>query len=524
MPAICTLENFSLAIGDTLLFNRINSELPTGITGLVAPNGWGKSTLLKALSGQTITETGRIIWSKPHFLVKQFQDIENLRVADCLKHGELYSVFYRIEQGLSAEEDLVAVADNWHLPATWKRQLKSADIQASLDTPINKLSGGQRARLTLSTAFAYPDHYLLLDESNNCLDREGREWLKNRLIQHPGGALIASHDRQLLENVNQILEINQQKLRLYGSGYSDYQHQRNAEQAVLSQRIEANRKELKKLNELKQQTLHKTTMRQHQGERRRSSQSKSLVDAQKDRAGQNLGRIKRELDRRQSQLENTQKHFQELSKKRNQKLTPQKLNIIPGFLHGTIRLHLENLCLPFGKHRAPISMTLHSGDRWHVTGGNGYGKSTLLKIIAGQLEAQAGVCQRFGSYCYLDQDLSIFNKDLSALDNLIQRFPGSRELEWRTAMGSMRLRGDMALRPIRLLSGGERLKVALLAATHGNPAADLLLLDEPENHLDLDSRQLLERALRDFPGTFLIASHDPAFIEAIGVNGQLKLE
>ncbi|MFA0790026.1 ATP-binding cassette domain-containing protein [Microbulbifer echini] len=524
MTAICTLENLSLAFGGTPLFLKINSELPAGITGLVAPNGGGKSTLLKVLSSQIPIDSGHFTWKKPNHLVRQFYNLSSFKIVDFLEKGQLWKLFTRIEQGLATEEDFAAVADYWHIPLTWQRQLESVEITAPLDTPIEHLNGGQRTRLFLSHAFSKKNHYLLLDEPSNHLDREGREWLRNSLMQHPGGALVASHDRELLEYVNQIFELHQQGLRLYGGGYSSYQHRRNIEQAALLQKAQDNHKELRQINRIKQLSIQKFAERQRQGESKRNSQSKSLLDAQKNRAGRGFGKVKRRLEQRQLNLEIRQDALQARSRKETYRLKPQKLDIKTDDLRGGRRLHLENICLPRGSHKDPISLTLQSGDRWQVTGSNGSGKSTLLKIIAGQLKAKKGVCQHYGNYCYLDQDLSFLNKSLSALSNLNHLYPGRSEGHWRTMLATMRLRGDLALRPLKDLSGGEQLKVALLAATRGNPTTDLLLLDEPDNYLDLDSRRLLEKALVGFPGTFLLVSHDPIFIEAIGVNGQYKLE
>ncbi|WP_444946022.1 ATP-binding cassette domain-containing protein [Microbulbifer sp. VTAC004] len=128
-------------------------------------------------------------------------------------------------------------------------------------------------------------------------------------------------------------------------------------------------------------------------------------------------------------------------------------------------------------------MTLRRGDRCRSSGIYGSGKSTLLKVITGQLKARGGVYRNHDSFCYLDQDFSILDKELSALDNLSNFYPGKKEPEWRTILGSLRIRRNMPLRPLKCLSGGEQLKVALIAATRG--ITTTLLLDKPDNHLHL---------------------------------------
>ncbi|USD20078.1 ATP-binding cassette domain-containing protein [Microbulbifer variabilis] len=524
MTAICTLENISLIFGDTPIFHKVSLELPIGITGLVAPNGSGKSTLLSVLHGQASVTGGKVSWRRRHHLVKQLNPRLDLRIVDCLADGHLYEVFLRVEQGHASEDDLISVADYWHLPLTWQRQLEEAKINAPLDTPIERLSGGQRAKLSLAYAFSLSSDYLLLDEPSNHLDQSGREWLQEKILNHAGGALVASHDVELLENVRQIIEIYQRGLKTYGGAYSAYMQQKESEQAALLQRAEDNRKEFNQLNNVRQKSLHNFATRQRQGKGKRNSQSKSLMDSQKDRAGKGLGKLKRKLEQRQLQLEKKREEISKITVIESQRLRPQKLSLTKCDSRKSIQLHLENLQLPYGSHDKPISLTVRKGERWRIAGGNGSGKSTLLKVIAGQLKALSGVCQTRGSLCYLDQGFSFLNKELSALENLFYLHPGRKESEWRTMLGSLRLRGDTPLLPLRLLSGGEQLKVALLAVTRGTIATDLILLDEPDNHLDLDSRQLLVNAIMDFSGAVLLVSHDLSFINAIGVDSQLNLD
>ena len=519
MPTTCTFTQVSIALSGKTILSNLSASLPPGISGLVAPNGRGKSVLLSVLAGQRPPDSGKIEWQAPHYKLDQLIRLRESRVVGVLDYHGLFEHFQRIEQGNGGEHDLAAVADHWQLPSQWQQELAAAGLDCALDTPVAHLSGGQRTRLALAGAFMRRDHYLLLDEPSNHLDQSGRAWLREKLQNHRGGALIASHDRELLQVAQNLFELGKSELRQYGGNYSFYRQVRDTELAGAEQRVEQTRKTLQHTEHQRQKSLQRAAQRQKQGARSRGSQSKLLLDAKKERAGQSLGKLKQQFAQQQQRL---QRRLGEEQSVLEQQRT-QQLALTRSGLRGGPRLHLENLRLPYGRQREPISLTLHSGARWHITGANGCGKSTLLKVISGELQPVSGECRVYGSCLYLDQDFSLLDGHSSALDNLRRLHPDQDATYWRTALGSVRLRGELALRPLNTLSGGERLKVALLASTRGSRAPDLLLLDEPDNHLDLDSRRLLENALRHYPGSFLLVSHDPVFVAAAGVNGELPL-
>ncbi|MFD1215967.1 ATP-binding cassette domain-containing protein [Microbulbifer celer] len=518
MTNICAVSRIFFTLDGNPILQNLSINLPAGISGLVAPNGRGKSVLMQLLAGRRRPDSGNVHWHAPYYHVDQLARLRVSRVVDALDDNGLFDRFQRIDQGVGSAVDLNAVADSWHLPITWQQQLECAGLYCAMETPTTQLSGGERTRLALAAAFMHRDHYLLLDEPSNHLDRQGRKWLQDKLLTHPGGALVASHDRELLGYVDNLIELGEDGLHLYGGNYSFYHRVRSAELASREQRIDNTRKEIRKAELQRVKSLQRAAQRERQGEKQRGSQSKLLLDARKERASQSLSKLKQRSAQREVRLQ--QQYREEKAQLERQRI--QRLAITQHGLRGGLRLHLENLILPYGQTE-PISLTLHSGARWHITGVNGSGKSTLLKVIRGALQPAAGKCERHGSCVYLDQDFSFLNGAHSPLENLQRLHPDKDSTYWRTALASARLRGDLALKPVNTLSGGERLKVALLAITRGSHAPDLLLLDEPDNHLDLDSRQLLQNALREFPGTFMLVSHDPVFVESVGVNGELSL-
>lgn len=520
-PTLCHFTSLSMTFDHQTLFSELTTSLSSGLTGLTGRNGCGKSVLMALLAGKLSASSGSIIWNAPIHYVSQHSMATEKRVADMLGVGEIYDCFRHIEQGQGTPENLAKVSDCWHLPAQWQKTLQTAGISASLGDPADQLSGGERSRLTLCAAFLQKERYLLLDEPDNHLDRHGREWLKTQLLNHPSGSLIVSHNRGLLRNMDRILLLNEHGIREYGGNYDVYRAINEAENLAAERQLENITRELNTAKKQQQIMQEKVARRRKQGIafRESGSQSKLLLDAQTNRADKTQARLRQRSERQKEQLSADllqQQRIVEQSK-------PQHLRIDENDLRGGISLYLNEVILPFGDRR-PLSMTVRHGERWHIQGNNACGKSTLFRVIMGNVKPVSGQCRQHGKITYLDQFFSLLDLTLSPLDNLVAHHPAISETDWRTRLASLRMRGDKALQPLKTLSGGERLKVALLAATGGIQPPALLLLDEPDNHLDLESKQLLEATLNTYTGAIMIVSHDADFVQQIGVNRVLLLE
>lgn len=520
MSIICHFSDLSVAFNTTPLFTGLEASLPDHLTGLTGPNGGGKSVLLQLLAGLRTPDRGTIRWTRPVLHVPQLSRLRGPRVAEALGVGSLHDTFTRVGEGRGTPEDLERIADRWHLPAQWQQGLDEAALPATPDTPVSALSGGEQTRLALCAAFLREDHYLLLDEPGNHLDREGRRWLSERVQSHPGGALVASHDRSLLRQVGTLLELREGRLRHYGGNYDLYTTIRNHEITALEQQIQSRTKALENTRRQEQEAIRKAARRRRQGEklRRSGSQSKLMLDAQVERAQHSRSRQHATMQARDEALSLAIRQ----ARAERDHLDTQTLHFDNDERRGGISVVLDRLLLPRGQQE-PISLTVRSGDRWRIDGPNGSGKSTLLQIIAGQLPARSGDCTVHGRCLHLDQHFELLDHRQSAVDNLRRLHPESPRVEWRTRLGSLRLRGEKALQPVGTLSGGEQLKVALLAITGGENPPDLLLLDEPDNHLDLDSRTLLEQALRGYAGTLMLVTHDDEFAREAGADRVLAL-
>jgi ATPase subunit of ABC transporter with duplicated ATPase domains len=517
---VCQFSQLTQQFDATTVFAGLSSTLTDGLTGLVGRNGQGKSVLLALLAQASPPTGGAIRWSVPFHWVPQLERLQGTRLADALGIGSLYDSFQRIQSGSTDEQDFTNVENLWHLPTLWEQELQAAGLNFPLSAPTSHLSGGEQTRLALCKAFLNPDHYLLLDEPSNHLDTEGRHWLLQKLAHHPAGALIATHDRELLQQVGRILELDQHGLNEYGGNYTVYKDSRDTRISATERQLTSLKKRRQQQKQEQQAALEKAAQRRKQGEKQRQSgsQSKLLLDAQQDRAESSLAKLKQQHQQRSEQLANELN----IAQTRLETIKPQILCFAPAAAHTSLCLHLSELVLPYVQH-APLSLTLHKGERWHIQGRNGSGKSTFLRVIAGKEQTVSGCCEIHGSCVYLDQHFSLLDAGASALANLQRLHPECTETLLRTELAGIRLRGGKALQPLNQLSGGERLKVALLAVLLGEEAPALLLLDEPGNHLDLDSQQLLEQTLSSYPGALLVVSHNAAFVEALNISHSLTL-
>lgn len=517
----CIVSNLSLELAQHKIFDQLSFQLPLNqFCGLIGRNGQGKSLLMSLLQGQSteLAYSGQINWQCPHQHLAQLQRVQAHTIAQVLDIEDLYQCFERIQQGTASFSDYDQVEQLWHLPTEWQHLLESAGLPTALDTPTQHLSEGQKTKLALCRLFLLKDHYLLLDEPSNHLDTQGRQWLIEQMAQHPTGGLIISHDRQLLSHVQGIFALDQLGLHYYGGNYTLYQQQHQRQVEALSNAVQQEKRELKQLKEQQHQSQMKAQKRKKTGEKLRASGSQApiLLDAKKEQSEQSLSHLRKqqskqladakdELHQKQTQLE----HFKSQSFEFTQ--TTGKSGEI---------LRCQQLQLAYTKTK-PIDLALSASEKLHLRGANGTGKSTLLKTIQGLIPPLAGEIYCKASVVYLDQNLSLLNENLSAVEYLYDLDSNLTEQQARTLLGNLQIRRDKALSPLTTLSGGERLKVALLGLKQ--QAVELLLFDEPENHLDIESRELLAQAIRSFNGAVILVSHDESFVSECGIHASYLL-
>lgn len=360
----------------------------------------------------------------------------------------------------------------------------------------------------------------MLDEPSNHLDQDARQWLIAHLKNHPAGALIISHDLILLDEVDHIYYLNEHGLHHTTGNYDFFYEQYQDQIESLEQSVHQHQREVKHMKQKQHDILMKAQKRELAGNKLRdsNSQAKILLDFKKEQAGQSLGAIhsqhQRQIDQSQQDLKNKKVLLETVK--------PQQF-AFPSFQKrsGEI-LRVHNLKLKYGTQQ-PINFALKASQKLHLVGRNGIGKSTLLKQIVQSSLLPTDEISLFVNCFYLDQNFSFLLDHLSAVENLRNINSNISELEWRNLLGQLRLRGDKGTHPLTQLSGGEKLKVALLGLSHAETMPELLLLDEPENHLDIESRELFAKAISSYEGAVLLVSHDSNFVDKCGIVEKLYL-
>ena len=509
--------------GDTL-FGPLSLTLEPSLCALVGRNGSGKTRLLRLLAGLDEPATGHIERFGSHAWVAQQHVISSqTTLAELLGYDAIFTARKRIDSGDYQPDDLALLDGYWDIV----ERLSEAFINATLppfepDKPAIELSGGERIRALLCGAFTAGADFLLLDEPTNHLDRQGRAWFYDQLSRYQGGVLVASHDRELLEQVPRILELSASGLRSYGGNYADYQAQRDAEQQAARAALEHAATERKRTRARMQ--------KEHDDSQRRSAKTLRTVDTlniasfervkYKGAAKERIGTWKKQHSEQNEALNAAVNKARERVEDDNPVMFTLPGSQIP---EGKQVLVLEDLVL---QHVPvpPLTWRIDGPMRVALKGPNGCGKSTLLKTLLGEVAPRSGSCKVSVSCAYLDQHLSRLDLSQSVMTHLNLSHTPLEEGVLRTRLAQLQLGADKVMLPLAALSGGERLKAALACVLWGAEATQLLLLDEPTNHLDLASVQAIEAALAGFPGALLVVSHDEAFLSGLTLTHELVWE
>ena len=477
--------------------------------GLVGVNGCGKSTLMRILAGldaqdggeislvrglrvgylaqQNMVTSGETVWNELQKVYEQVFAMEKkLReLEDEMAHA--HTDAQRFAQ-LSADYDRLTQrfeeADGYSWKSMVSGVLNGLGFKpAQYDQCVDSLSGGEQTRLCLARLLLQKPDLLLLDVPTNHLDMETLQWLENYLAAYKGSVLVISHDRYFLDHVcTGIVEILMGSSEQYNGNYTRYIAQRQERFESRMRAYEIQQKEI----ERQQAIIARYRM---------FNREKSIRAAEsREKALDRMEKLEKPVDERAIR-------FSFEARRRT----------------GEDVLQLTEMSKSFGEKHLFHDLTLRvrAGDRVALIGPNGVGKSTLIKIIVGEEQPDTGFI-RYGSNVdigYYDQHQSTLHADKTVLDEIWDRFPQMEQSNVRGALGMFLFTGDDVFKPIHTLSGGEKGRVALTALMLRKD--NLLLLDETTNHLDMDSREVLEDALADFGGTIITVSHDRYFINRI---------
>ncbi len=510
--AIVSIQNLKVDFGGKVLFEDVSFDVNAGdFVGLIGANGTGKTTLFKVITGEIEPTEGGAFVSKTtkigyleqhacHGSVKTVYD-EALSVFEPLMKIEqqLEAIACTIDKNGNAAEALIEeqLRLNELFQAqeglTYRSRTRSALIglgfkEEEFNLTCDKLSGGQRSKLSMCKLLLSGSDVLLLDEPTNHLDIAGTEWLENYLSTFKGTVIVISHDRYFLDKViNKTVELSHGKCYSSKGNYTEYLK-------LKEERLESERRHYENLVE---------EIKRIEGiiEQQRSfARERNFITAESKR---------KMLERKKAELVVP-----------DPPLSKMRMKFSPACETGNDVLNVSGLSKAFEQKRlfANADMKVYKNERVFVLGTNGCGKTTLLRILTRQQSADEGSFT-FGANVkigYFDQSLESLKGGKTVIDEIWDEHRAFTETTVRKYLALFLFRGDDVFKSVDTLSGGEKAKLCLLKLMLSG--ANVLLLDEPTNHLDIPSREVLEAALQDFDGTIIAVSHDRYFINKLSTK------
>ncbi|MDQ8201627.1 ABC-F family ATP-binding cassette domain-containing protein [Pelagicoccus sp. SDUM812003] len=504
-----TLQNITLQYGERYLFRKATATIGARERiGLVGANGAGKTTLLKLIAGKEAYDDGSI--DKANYVTIGYLPQDGIAAHGKALFDEVQSAFgtvidlnKRIDEAnlriQKLDSSSAEYAETLELLGEWELQLEDMDVSripariestllglgfksSDLKRQTEEFSGGWQMRIALAKLLLAQPSLLLLDEPTNHLDVESQSWLEGFLQRYHGSILVVSHDRAFLDALTtRTFEVYQGTLTVYSGNYSYYEKQSVERRAQLEKAYAKQQRELAKTERFIERFRAKAT---------KARQVQSRIKALE------------KVDRIEIEQEQDQVAFSFPTPPRS----------------GQIVIETKNLCKAYGNLNVirGADIRIERGDRIAVVGVNGAGKTTLAKILAGVEPFQSGerIVGSNTSISYFAQhQADELDPELDIFETIERVAETGNNTSLRTILGSFLFQGDEVFKKVKVLSGGERNRVAL-AKMLVQPA-NFLILDEPTNHLDIRSQDVLRRALDEFPGTFLIVSHNRDFVDSI---------
>ncbi|MBT2502612.1 ABC-F family ATP-binding cassette domain-containing protein [Curtobacterium sp. ISL-83] len=511
----------------TVALDHLTAAFGRGRTGLVGRNGAGKSTLVRLVTGQlhptagSVTTTGAVD-HLPQRLATGADDT----VADLLGIRPSRTALRAILAGDGTPEHFAAVGDDWDLEERAAAAMSAIGLGLDpqdtgdgdvLDRPVRTLSGGQAVLVAVSGIRLRGRPIAFLDEPTNNLDRRARSLLLDIVDDWSGTLVVVSHDRELLEHVDEVAELRAGAMTVFGGSFSAFEEHLAVQQAAVERevRVAEQRHRTEKRQRVEAET--KIARRARAGEKAGRSMPKILANEQRKKAQETAGRLRAgSADDEAAALA--------IKREAETRLRDDE----------SIHVTLPDPAVPTSRRIATITVrgreTIVQGpERIAVTGDNGVGKSTLLDQLVGLPAARehplpgTSATPHVDRIAYLPQRKDTLDDTATVLDNVRRDAPHVPPAEVRNRLARFLVRGDTVDRPVGTLSGGERFRVALASLVLADPPPQLLVLDEPTNDLDLTSVDQLVDALLAYRGALVVVSHDETFLDRLDLTHRLEL-
>ena len=502
---LITIDNLSKSFGQEEILKNVKLTVNEKCRyGLIGVNGAGKSTLLKIIMGTLSFEEGEVI-KKPGLKIGYLEQNNGLErdSSIIIEMRKVFEDVYESEQKMRALElEMVEISDQdsdeyrriaseytraqnffdsrdgYNIDVKIKTILNGMGFgDRDMDTVISTLSGGEKTRLAIARLLLEEPELLILDEPTNHLDFKTLKWLEEYLVSYNGAILTVSHDRYFLDKiVTHIYEVERGRVYSYAGNYSKYLPQKAERRARQEKEYEMQQMQIAQLQTYVDKNIARASTSNSAKSRLKTLENMEIIE-----------RPDGDLKSMRLRFEHTKEPYKDV-------LTVTDLDIAVGE-------EQKVLC-------RNINLAVKKKEKIAIIGSNGIGKSSLLKIIQGIIPHYKGNVEWGNnvSISYYEQENLNLNQDKIALDELWDRFPDVPEAEIRRVLGNVLLTKDDVFKPVKIISGGERAKLAFCIIMLEK--ANVIILDEPTNHLDLASKEVLEEALSGYEGTLIFVSHD----------------
>ncbi|MEV6762715.1 ABC-F family ATP-binding cassette domain-containing protein [Streptomyces sp. NPDC051105] len=518
----CTSLSFSWPDGSPVL-DGLDVAIGPGRTGLVGVNGSGKSTLLKLIAGELTPSDGTVKVAGDIGYLPQNVTLDTaLRVDEALGIAARRAALHAIEAGDASEGHFETLGDDWDVEERALVTLGELGLgHIGLDRTVGEVSGGESVLLRLAALLLDRPDVLLLDEPTNNLDLYARRRLYAAVASWPGLLIVVSHDRELLDLVDQIADLRAGEVTWYGGNFSAYEEALAVEQEAAERMVRVAEADVRKQKRELSDAQVKLARRKRYGQKMfdQKREPKIVMGARKRSAQESAGKHRIMHEERLSEAKERLDEAVEAVRDDDEIRVELPYTAVPP---GRNVLTLENLELAHGSRVKGI-LDLRGPERIALIGRNGAGKTTLLRTIAGELAPVAGEAHAHVPLRFLPQRLDVLDGELTVAENVTRFAPGATNNRIRARLARFLFRGARADQQAATLSGGERFRATLAALLLAEPAPQLLMLDEPTNNLDMASVRQLTTALEAYQGALIVASHDLPFLESIGITRWLLM-
>ena len=509
------------------IFKNISVRLGSEKSGLVGRNGIGKTILLKLLVGEIEPTEGRIQRiGKISYLPQDYQLNLNQSVADALGITDKLEALKKIKEGKKDNDLIGLIGKDWDIHDRVLEKFEQLNIKnLALARPLDSLSGGEKTKVTLAKLLISNPDFIILDEPTNNLDYSSRKIIYELIKNWEHGLLVVSHDRNILNLLDQILELSDIGLKIYGGNYDRYKEQKELEEQAAERQLSYAEQELKKTKRQAQKTKEKQQKRSSRGKKIRGKigMSRSILGKMKETSETTTSRLQKlHLKRIDDAASGLEKAKEKISPENNIDVDLSGTSVPAGKLVAEMR-DINFSYGDTGRLFKNFNLALHGPIRLAINGPNGSGKTTLVKLMLKEVKPLSGeVSLGIEKFSYLDQNIAILDKGKNLIENL-KNISGLDDNLARKWLARFLFRGQNVFKKTSMLSGGERIRATLACILAGSKPPQLLILDEPTNNLDLNSIEQIESALSNFRGALIVISHDKNFLKNIGIEQEINL-